>query len=108
MATLSYRLNRKLGLHADVTSLVRGAFLHDFYLYDWHDSTQHQKGHGFHHPALALRNAERCFSLNDIERNIIISHMWPLTLRSIPKCREAVIVCIVDKWCSTEETLFQR
>lgn len=35
-------------------------------------------------------------------------HMWPLTLRAIPTCRESVIVCISDKVASTVETLFQR
>ena len=32
-----YYLNKHFGLGADVKSLVVGAFLHDFYLYDWHD-----------------------------------------------------------------------
>ena len=33
---VSFWLNRRLHLHADETSLAVGAFLHDFYLYDWH------------------------------------------------------------------------
>ena len=33
---IAFWLNRRLGLAADEVSLVRGAFLHDFYLYDWH------------------------------------------------------------------------
>ena len=108
VATLSYLINRKLNLGSDERSLVRGAFLHDFYLYDWHDSSQHARLHGFHHPSTALANAEKYYSVNDKERNIIKSHMWPLTITDIPRCREALIVCIADKWCSAQETLFLR
>ena len=31
-----YYLNKRLGLGSNVKSLVIGAFLHDFYLCDWH------------------------------------------------------------------------
>lgn len=35
-------LNHRLHLGADETSLAVGAFLHDFYLYDWHKKgTEH-------------------------------------------------------------------
>ena len=33
---VSWWLNHRLHLGADETSLAVGAFLHDFYLYDWH------------------------------------------------------------------------
>ena len=36
VARLSFELNRKLHLHAKVPTLIKGAMLHDFYLYDWH------------------------------------------------------------------------
>ena len=108
VALVSFWLNRRLHLHADETSLAVGALLHDFYLYDWHDSSQHIHLHGFHHPSTALANAEKYYSVNDKERNIIKSHMWPLTITAIPRCREALIVCIADKWCSAQETLFLR
>ena len=35
VARLSFELNRKLHLHAKVPTLIKGAMLHDFYLYDW-------------------------------------------------------------------------
>ncbi len=40
-------------------------------------------------------------------KNIIIRHMFPLTLVP-PTCTEAWIVCIADKICAIEETLFNR
>lgn len=34
--------------------------------------------------------------------------MWPLTFRHIPTCREAVIVCLADKYCAIVESMFHR
>jgi uncharacterized protein len=86
--------------------LIRGALLHDYFLYDWHDGEKGRKTHGFTHPGVALRNADRDFSLTDVERDIIKKHMFPLTIKP-PKCREGWIVCMVDKACSLYET-FKR
>ena len=36
VALLSFYLNRRFHLGASDSEVVRGAFLHDFYLYDWH------------------------------------------------------------------------
>ncbi len=108
VATLSYLINRHFKLNADERSLIRGAFLHDFFLYDWHDPTQHKRFHGFHHPMTAALNAEKYYKINDKEKNIITSHMWPLTLRNIPRYKEAAIVCVADKICSAEEVLQPR
>ena len=102
---LSFYLNRRFHLGASDSELVRGAFLHDFYLYDWHISDSHERLLGFHHPSVALKNAMRLYTLSPVEQNIIQSHMWPLTLFSLPRCRAAVIVCLADKICSTYETL---
>ena len=88
--------------------VVRGAFLHDFYLYDWHQNAYIGRLHGLHHPAIALQNAMERYTLTRTERNIIESHMWPLTFFTVPKCREAFIVCIADKICSSYETILRR
>ena len=109
VAELSFWLCRKLGIHADVNSLVRGALLHDFFLYDWHEKDASRSGlHGFTHPRAALHNANKTFLLNKREQDIILKHMWPLTLRSCPKYRESAIVCAADKCCSLWETFFCR
>ena len=108
VAEASRRINRILHLHADEYSLVRGAMLHDFYLYDWHERDGTHRWHGFHHADRAADNARRLLSATDKEYDIIRSHMWPLTLRSVPRSREAWIVCWADKWCSLMETLLRR
>lgn len=105
---LSYYLNRHFHLGARDAELVRGAFLHDFYLYDWHEGGYPGRLHGLHHPAIALENAMRLYPLTDVEQNIIESHMWPLTLRKIPRCRAAWIVCVADKICSAYETVVRN
>ena len=107
VARISYAIACGLHLRVDEKSLVRGAFLHDYFLYDWHG----HKGeglHGFTHPLEAERNARRDFAVSDKEADIIRSHMWPLTITRIPRSREAVLVNLSDKLCSARETLFQR
>ena len=102
---LSYKLCRFLRFRRNLRSVARAALLHDFFLYDWHIPSSHSGLHGYRHPRTALENARRHFPLNELEENIIYSHMWPLTLRQLPLSREAVVVCLVDKYCSLLETL---
>ena len=101
-------LNHRLHLGADETSLAVGAFLHDFYLYDWHNCSNITHWHGFKHPLIARYNADAVFQLNNKERNIIQTHMWPLTITQLPRCREAYLVCLADKMSSSWETLMER
>ena len=108
VAYFSLWLVKVLHIRCNEKSLVRGALLHDYFLYDWHiksDRNEH-KLHGFTHPGAALRNAKRDFDLNDIETDIIARHMFPLTPRP-PKYRESLIVCLADKYCALLE-VFRR
>lgn len=95
-------LARKFRLSCSEKELLRGALLHDYFLYDWHDRDKSHSWHGFTHPGKALRNARRDFRLSLREQDIIEKHMFPLT-PALPKYRETVLVCLVDKWCSTYE-----
>lgn len=95
------------GIAVDRPSLVRGALLHDYFLYDWHDPDPSHRLHGFRHPFFALRNAEDDFTLDERERNIIVRHMFPL-VPVPPTCREAWIVCGADKLVALRETLDLR
>lgn len=105
VAAYSKMLADKLKLKYDSESLVRGAMLHDFFLYDWHETSNIGDGlHGFAHPYTASKNAIREFKLSPRELDIIRKHMWPLTFTKLPKYRESWLVCAVDKYCSVLET----
>lgn len=104
VAYYSYYVAKRLHLSTDYKSIIRGALLHDFFLYDWHEKGERKGLHGFTHPKVALSNAEKHFSLNDREREIIAKHMWPLTLR-LPHYKETYIVSFADKYCSIIEIL---
>lgn len=114
VARMSYRINSFFRLKSDVKRLIIGAFLHDYFLYDWHKKSikvhnlkEFFNLHGFTHPGIAAKNAIRDFNIDEKEADIIKSHMWPLTLKTPPKTREAVIVCIADKIVSLAETVFR-
>ena len=97
---ISLILAEKLRIKVDERALVRGALLHDYYLYDWHIDEDWHKWHGFRHPRFALENAKRDFGIGEIEADIIARHMFPLTLHP-PKYKESWIVCIADKISAT-------
>ena len=105
VAYAAYCFAVKNGLDCDRRALVRGALLHDYYLYDWHDPNKGFRWHGFKHHRFALQNADRDFVLTGRERRIIYSHMFPLTFWCLPTCREAWIVSVADKIVATDETL---
>ena len=106
VARYSIALSERLHIRCSKRDLIRGALLHDYFLYDWHipDKENPHRLHGFYHPGVALRNASVEYELTEREKNIISRHMWPLTLVP-PMCREAWIVTTADKWCSFMETL---
>jgi len=98
---------RKLKVKVNMDSLVKGALLHDYFLYDWHQKDKAHRLHGFVHPKFSKKNAEKDFGLNKIEENMILSHMFPMGW-VIPKYKESIILCLVDKYCASYELLFQK
>ena len=106
VAHASLAMARALRLCVSERELVRSALLHDYFLYDWHEPGH--VGHATQHPVFALRNAHEDFDLSPLEENVIASHMWPLPPTRVPWSREAVLVCVADKWCSLAETLLMR
>lgn len=108
VASESIRISKALGIPCNEREMIRGALLHDYFLYDWHDKTVERRNlHGFYHPGIALRNASKEYELTLREKDIIKKHMWPLTVVP-PLCREAWIVTTADKYCSLLETLKLR
>lgn len=108
VAVLSYNYARERNLKVDYRSLIRGALLHDYYLYDWHKSHKGHRLHGFRHPSWSLHNAKIRYHLTPIECNIIRSHMWPLTFFHFPHYREAWIVSRMDHKEANFETFHHR
>lgn len=108
VARTCYKLDLATGSKADRQVLLTCAFLHDFFLYDWHEKKLANKIHGFTHPRVAARNAAKYFHLSEQEQKIIASHMWPLNIWRLPQGREAWILCLADKYCSFWETVAMR
>jgi uncharacterized protein len=94
---ISYRISKALGL--DYRAAARGGLLHDFFLYDWRERKrvdEKRSSHGKEHPFIALENAQKYFSVNAKEADIIVKHMFPKTC-SLPRYRESFIVNLSDK-----------
>lgn len=79
VAYFSCYLAEKMHLKVRTREMIRGALLHDYFLYDWHEKSKDHRLHGFTHPARALKNAEQIFDLTPVEKDIIKRHMFPLT-----------------------------
>jgi len=109
VATCCARLAERLGWRGiDGRALARGAMLHDYYLYDIRDKHMSAWRHGTSHPRRASEQASYAFDLTQKERDIIESHMWPLTITKVPRSREAVLVCLADKHVAFCEMVLHR
>lgn len=104
VAYYSYMIAKKLGL--DYHSTARAAMLHDLFLYDWRKKCRDVELPGLHafvHPKIALRNSLKIFCLNKKEQDIILKHMWPVTLCP-PRYIESYIVTLMDKYSALRES----
>ena len=90
----SYKIAKKLGM--DYVSVARGGLLHDFFLDGDERNGKRKLLDTFVHPKKALKTSILHFDCNDIEKNIIVSHMFPIYL-SFPKYKESFLVNLVDK-----------
>ena len=98
---LSYRLALYMGL--DATSVARAGILHDYYYYDWHNEGMSMSKHAFVHPQVALANAKRLTSVNDLEEEIILTHMYPAGGGPKPTHMAAWLVDGVDDYLASIE-----
>lgn len=88
----------------DYVSATRAGMLHDLFLYDWRKRQDNRKGlHAFTHGRTACENACKIFNLNEKEQDMIINHMWPVTV-NFPKSIEGFILTFVDKYCAMSES----
>ena len=107
VAQTAYFIAVKFGIKVDEDALIRGALLHDYFLYDWHEKKPEHMIHGFTHPGKAHAQAKRDFDLKHVESDMIKHHMFPLTPMP-PKTREGALLCLADKLCATSETIRGR
>lgn len=107
VAKLSIRraLRHKKG---NLMTILLGAILHDYYLYDWRSDREKMKGHICRHPYVAAENAERDFGIHEPIKRVIQSHMWPFNLTDFPKTKEARIISLADKTIYLREIICSR
>ena len=102
VAFYCYLICKKYNL--DYKSATRAAMLNDLFLYDWRKRQPDRKGlHAFTHGKTACENACKLFDLNEKEKDMIVKHMWPVTIE-LPKSLEGFVLTFVDKYCATSET----
>ena len=97
-----YKLCRLFRLDAE--SAAKAGLLHDLYFYDTKAYTHNKPAvrHSKNHPEVALLNAEKLVELNDKERDMILNHMFPMTLH-LPHYAETYLITLVDKYCAVLE-----
>jgi len=96
-------LRRKRRL--DLESILIGAILHDYYLYDWRNDKSKKKHHARNHPFIASDNAKRDFDISEAVSDIIKEHMWPFNIKYFPKTTEARIVNNADNTVAFKEAM---
>lgn len=89
----SYKICKKLNL--DYVSAARGGLLHDFFINSY--IKHNKKDLFFNHPEIALYNSKKHFKLNEKEKDIILTHMFPVNIKYKPKYKESYIITFVDK-----------
>lgn len=103
VAYYSYVVCKKFNL--DYKAVARAGMLHDLFLYDWRYNDGTRKNlHAFRHPRIALNNSVKIFDLSKKEQDIILKHMWPLTLIP-PRYWESFILSCIDKYCTIKESV---
>lgn len=98
---LTYKVTKRLGLR--YVEATRGALLHDFFFYETEEQTTHEALKS--HPDYALLNATKHFELTEIEKDIIKTHMFPIT-KIRPHYKESSIVDLIDDACACYEKLY--
>lgn len=99
----AYKICKKHNLNYE--SAAKAGLLHDFYFNRINECTTIKdkvKLFSNEHPEDAVKNASERFELTDLEKDIIISHMWP-TSKHMPKHKESFVVSLVDKKFSFKE-----
>jgi uncharacterized domain HDIG len=94
---ISYKICK--GLKLDSKSAARAGLLHDFFL---NDEFNNKATRLLTHGEQSIINANKITTLNEKEKDIISSHMFPIG-GTVPKCPESVIVDLVDDYVAFKE-----
>ena len=90
----AYKISKILGL--DYKSAARAGLLHDFFLQNNQESNLKERAQTLvKHPQYAVENASKEFRLNELEKDIITTHMFPIAPK-IPRYLESWVVNLVD------------
>lgn len=98
VAKTSFTISKTLNLR-NYQDITRASLLHDFFLKE-----QITKNSLINHPDIALINAKKNFKINELEENIIVSHMFPIA-KTLPKYKESYLVSFSDKIVATYECI---
>lgn len=101
VAKWTYKIGKLFKMKNNINT-TRAALLHDFYVNKNLVGNSVQKlGR---HPEVALKNSLKYYDLDNIQQDIIKTHMFPCNF-TIPKYKESWLVSMVDKTVGTYEML---
>ncbi len=87
----AYRISKALKL--DYVKVTEAAMLHDFFIDEVKDMGGLKRLQ--QHPRYALENAKKYFNLTPMQEDVILTHMFPVTITP-PKYLESWLVDIID------------
>lgn len=96
----NFKLCKLLRLNA--RAAARAGLLHDLFFYDRKKHRKIQNRHPAEHANIALYNASMRFSISELEGDMILNHMWPITPH-LPRHAETYVITLVDKFCAAAE-----
>lgn len=103
----SYKISKMLGLDSEASA--RGGLLHDFFLVDNGVISKKEKMNTLvNHPKYAAMLAEKYFDISDKEKDVILTHMFPVAINRVPKYAESWVVSSVDKAVSICEVAYRN
>lgn len=102
VAYFSYKVSKALKL--DYKEVTEAALLHDFFLDEVNHESRVERLR--HHPECAVKNASKYVDLTEKQKDIIKTHMFPVTFAP-PKYLESWIVDLVDDFAAVYESCYR-
>lgn len=91
------------GIFVDERKVVRIALLHDLGMLGRYERYRNNFECGYYHPKNSAETAKEIWTdIDDESLDAIKSHMWPLSI-TVPKNREAFVLCLADKMASIKD-----